>query len=508
MLPAQRALGTKIAANAVGATLTSFIAVPLVLLSSPAYAYPVPHSQREYEQYVYEATTIVNQAREALAQGELTYQNNVARVQNAVTSIIEKTALLDQATVALHDTQSRYDTAAGEVQTAQSDYDTKLIPEPGQVDSERVPGVRADVYNGINASGNAIPPRGTDYNFCKTVTLDQISADWGGGDILGCGYEFVMIHYTGYLTVPETTEQGYYFYNIADDGWYFTLDGVLVNDNWTLKGCSGWWSEGQPLVAGRSYVLDAWFYEWGGGACSTLYYDNGMNWGVVPASWYSQNKLHETTYMKDPALLAILQEKQTALETVAGQLSQAQLSYDSAYLDLSKANQERENAIAEQQQIVDNNSKLRSELTVALENLASVPKYVPEPVVQETPEPSPAPQPEETVEPIATPEPVLAPPTDAEIVAELMIEAQADDIVIDEQLAAVPVLGQAVVAIADAINYLGNAGADMTPEVRAKSKKVIVSAVIVTQIAAQAAVTATMAASAVNGSSTTTGRRR
>lgn len=76
----------------------------------------------------------------------------------------------------------------------------------------------------------------------------------------------------------------------------------------------------------------------------------------------------------------------------------------------------------------------------------------------------------------------------------LLVVAQADDIVVDEELAAVPVVGAAVVAIADALNALGNAGADMSPQVREQSEKVVIAAVIVGQVAMTATAAATSAA--------------
>ena len=76
----------------------------------------------------------------------------------------------------------------------------------------------------------------------------------------------------------------------------------------------------------------------------------------------------------------------------------------------------------------------------------------------------------------------------------LLVVAQADDIVIDEELAAVPLVGAAVVALADAFNALGNAGADMSPQVREQSEKVVIAAVIVGQVAMTATAAATSAA--------------
>jgi len=49
------------------------------------------------------------------------------------------------------------------------------------------------------------------------------------------------------------------------------------------------------------------------------------------------------------------------------------------------------------------------------------------------------------------------------------------------------VLGAVFESVAEFFNALGNIGADLPPEVRAKAQKVVVSAIIVTQIAATAA---------------------
>jgi hypothetical protein len=73
-----------------------------------------------------------------------------------------------------------------------------------------------------------------------------------------------------------------------------------------------------------------------------------------------------------------------------------------------------------------------------------------------------------------------------EALAQLMIVAQADDPQVSEALAAIPLLGDAAVALLDAFNAVGNIGADIAPEVREKAQEVVVSSVIVGQIAATA----------------------
>jgi hypothetical protein len=128
--------------------------------------------------------------------------------------------------------------------------------------------------------------------------------------------------------------------------------------------------------------------------------------------------------------------------------------------------------------------------------------------------PEPAPEPPAVVpEPVAPPvvaplppEPVAAPPVipepapevvvpKEEVMAQLAEEAKADDPSVPSEIASIPLLGDAAVAVLDAFNALGNVGADMTPEVRAQSKKVVVASVIVGQIATVASSAAVSAAS-------------
>lgn len=79
----------------------------------------------------------------------------------------------------------------------------------------------------------------------------------------------------------------------------------------------------------------------------------------------------------------------------------------------------------------------------------------------------------------------------------LFVAAQADDIVIDEALAAIPLLGDVLGGATELINFLGNAGADMSPEVREDSEKVVVTAIVAVQ-AALAAVSISGIATTVN----------
>jgi len=226
--------------------------------------------------------------------------------------------------------------------TYETYYTTEVI-QPQQ-------GLTVRVYNNLPTAN---PQRSdTAYNLCKTTTLTSINHNWSGGDILGCGGDRVMIHYTGYLTPTEniTSLRG-----LADDGFYLDVNGSNVINNWTLKGCSGNWNP-VSLEAGKTYEIDAWFFEWGGGACSILNYQSTNGEGVVPEAWYT-NAI-SAPLIKDPALLPALQEAQgeynealasytTAniqwVEAQALQQSEAQESLNAYYALIASA--EAENAI-------------------------------------------------------------------------------------------------------------------------------------------------------------------
>ena len=91
---------------------------------------------------------------------------------------------------------------------------------------------------------------------------------------------------------------------------------------------------------------------------------------------------------------------------------------------------------------------------------------------------------------------------------QLMVVAQADDIVVSEELAAIPVIGAVAVGVTNAINAIGNIGADMSPARRETAKKEVVAAVVVTGVAVQAAGVATTSAAAAAGSASPSRRKQ
>ncbi|MFM2024904.1 MAG: hypothetical protein RLZZ56_917 [Actinomycetota bacterium] len=66
----------------------------------------------------------------------------------------------------------------------------------------------------------------SNYNLCKSGTFSTVNHNWGGGDFEGCGGDYILIHYTGYLYSPSA--QTLYFRGYSDDGCYGKVGGTVV----------------------------------------------------------------------------------------------------------------------------------------------------------------------------------------------------------------------------------------------------------------------------------------
>ena len=245
-------------------------------------------------------------------------------VDAAVLQVNSASDLVESMYDAYLSAQTVTDNALSALTQAQQAYDASSITTGGQA----TPGLTMRVYNGIHSYGNPPQRSDTTYQLCRTATISQINDNWGGGYVAGCNSDYVMIHYSGYIT--STQAQSIYFYAQADDGFFMTINGQTVINDWSLKGCGGNTVGSFTFEANKSYVVDAWFYEWGGSACATLFQQpiGSGQWSVVPASMFTTSPVAVTT--KDPALKVIVDQKTAVYVSAVANEEQALSAYNLA----------------------------------------------------------------------------------------------------------------------------------------------------------------------------------
>lgn len=449
-------------------------------------------------------------------------------------------------------------------------------------------GLTVEVYT---YNPNVLPEHSvvSDYILCSTTvstawtSTNSINTNFDAeyaGIVAGCQGDFVLIHYSGWMTWPTTEDV--VLQSWADDGFILSLDGETVIDDWYLKGCGGSQAT-HSFTANVPQRLDAWFYEYGGGACSILGQIKDGQYLPIDPAVYSQDVpvieppkpflLPPTNinYVVDGTKVHIEWEtpevnapiEHYALTWRYGDNAGWGISVYGNSADITDLpeNTEIEFAIRTDNDtlVLYSNYSEYLKITTGSKPVEPVdpdpvipdPPIDPEPPVVPDPEPTPENTPDvnPTVEPTQEPtsnevppveqpnlneiDPALIDPanlSDGEVASliayandvlanseqgspeyeqaleQLFVAAQADDIEIDPAIAAIPLLGNATVAIADAINYFGNVGSDMSPKVRETAKKEVIASVVVTQIAVQASGLA--AQTAIGGSTSTPSNRK
>jgi hypothetical protein len=343
------------------------------------------------------------------------------------------------------------------------------------VRAEELPqqGVTMTVYDGvmIGLGPWQEPPT---QPVCYSGVVSMIDFDWGGAPAAeGCPADMFMVHFTGWLTVPESGQ--WEFLNWSDDGWYMTLDGVLTIDDWNFHGCGGHWSgpnEGySQLVAGQSYALDIWMFEWGGGACARLWFGAPtLGYGVVPAAWLTTSALPAPTPTPSP---------EPSPEPSVEPTPEPSPS-ESPSPDPTPTPTESELPSVEP-------TPIPSPTPTPQPSPTAEPSPVPTPTDTPTPTPTPVASPEPTVEPTPTPEPSVEPTPEP---------TPSPDNIAEQTVAAV---GEAVAAVAEtvtqAIEAITNLGKDLSPAEKEKAAPVAV-AIVISQVASAAVAAASSAAAA------------
>jgi len=157
---------------------------------------------------------------------------------------------------------------------------------------------QAQPITGINAVYYVIPdvpPSKTNnaYQSCGSEIENNINRSFDGEPMIGCPDDLFMVHYTGFITLPEhNTIQ---FWLAADDGGTIKIGSYEWGD-WSDKGCSAIETEPMTLPSNQSLNLDGWYYENGGGTCFMLAWNiDGAGWEMVPDQAFTTNPYQMTT---------------------------------------------------------------------------------------------------------------------------------------------------------------------------------------------------------------------
>ena len=141
-----------------------------------------------------------------------------------------------------------------------------------------------------------VPPTKSDiaYPLCGTSIEPFINATWDYEQNLfgDCGWDSFMLHYTGYLQIPEhdTIE----FWIASDDGGTVKI-GLEEFGVWQDQGCSAT-ETGLIEMAAGTQAVDAWFYENGGGTCFMFAWNiDGRGWEIVQPEFFTNEPLTLST---------------------------------------------------------------------------------------------------------------------------------------------------------------------------------------------------------------------
>jgi hypothetical protein len=383
-----------------------------------------------------------------------------------------------------------------------------FIGQPAKADISA--GLTQDVYTYTEGA----TPDKIEYTLCNTGVVSNINWDVGNDIVANCQNDFVLIHWHGYITLPVDGEVT--FQSIADDGFYLDIGGSPVIDNWTLKGCSGGTGT-HVFESGVSQKVDIWWYEYGGGACNFLYYtDLSTFYNLVPDSIWTTEEVAVVIppVIVDPPVIIDPPVEPPVVEPPVVEppvvvppvdppveppivippvdppveppivIPPVEPPVDPVIPNPPLTPEPPIAAPVAPIETVDPIVEIPIEVPTAQESLATLVDIQPSELTDVQVE-----QLQEVAYAVLKTAEQGSPEYEQALEA-LFVAAQADDIIIDEELANTPVIGAAIVAFADAINFLGNIGADISPKVREETQKVVVGAIVVGQIAGTASLSA------------------
>ena len=511
-------------------------------MASPAYA----QTRAEYDAQILEAQNKVQVAKDALAAAQKAYDDAVAHG-------VELSNAIEQAQANLQNAQQAYNESlildpswvrpTKEIQVSEEIPYTVQIPHVETVrqvtliprtSTTVVPaGLTAKSYN-MQGYNNA-PPLPGENRLVSTQTVNNISFDWGGGQILNSGlYEDVIVKFTGNIYIPYAGTYG--FYAPGDDGVQVIIDGNRIINDWYDKGGGG--SQTTLYLSEGSHTITLWFYENGGGANVWLYWAKpGYGWEIVPSSAFGEQTITETVYDEVVTYTEVTTYTEEIryntvwhTETVPDETAiQPQIQDSSLLPAIVTAQSQYDTAIANKTQndsIIEVAStdviNKQQELNVAEQELEAIPPFreptpTPEATTQPTKEPEIPITPEIPKPDTPTPTESNATVVEAEAqleeratqndtgvlpytVADVVTEIQAEQVL--ETLTDPAVMAEAIgQGLTDTAEFIGQvftdpgktlsavgeavskAGLDMSDDQREKAQEVIIPVVIVSQIA-------------------------
>lgn len=123
------------------------------------------------------------------------------------------------------------------------------------------------------------------------TTIPSLDAASVQSIVDSCGSsQYLIVHYTGFITVPGTPGNtvSVKFHAIKDNTFSFKVGGVPVIDVWKNSPCAI--VEGTiNIPAGKAYPIDSWFMNFNSGYCNELSWSlDGGAMVVVPASAFTR----------------------------------------------------------------------------------------------------------------------------------------------------------------------------------------------------------------------------
>lgn len=169
------------------------------------------------------------------------------------------------------------------------------------VSATQEPGLTATVYNNLGYNGSPPLPADSGSPSVGQMTFSRVQQNFDQSPPFNL-YEDFIVQYEGYVTSPVSGT--FNFLPQADDGTKLYIDDVLVQNDWRDKGGGGEVSSAVTFEAGVSKKFEMWFYENGGGAWTTLYWNINGGWEVVPDIAFTKQAAPTTTTTIAPYLNA------------------------------------------------------------------------------------------------------------------------------------------------------------------------------------------------------------